>query len=182
MSLDGDIAQILIHRERIQQRVGEMAGEIAALYSTERHALTLVPILSGSIIFVADLIRELPLKMKIAVMHLSSYRGAATQPGELQTIVEIVGSLRDRDVLIVDDILDTGNTLRRVQRIVAEQRPASQRTAVLLRKPGKAPADVPVDFVGFDVEDQFVVGYGLDYADHYRNYPHIGVLRAELLP
>ena len=87
-----------------------------------------------------------------------------------------------RHVLVVDDILDSGRTLRRVQAMIRQRRPISLRTVVLLRKRDRAPTDVPVDFVGFDIEDSFVVGYGLDYNDHYRNYPHVGVLRPELMP
>ncbi|MGE3182868.1 MAG: hypoxanthine phosphoribosyltransferase, partial [Phycisphaerae bacterium] len=143
--------------------------------------LTLLPILSGSIIFLADLMRKLPIKMKIALVGVSSYPGKSTNPRTARTVLDINSDLRDRHVLIVDDILDTGNTLRRVTDMVQERSPASVRTAVLLRKPARAPADVSADFIGFDIEDEFVVGYGLDYDDHYRNFPHIGILRDDLI-
>jgi hypoxanthine phosphoribosyltransferase len=180
--MESDIARVILSREQIQARVRAMAGEIAAVYQPLRGGLTIVPILSGSIIFLADLIRELPIKMKIALVHLSSYPGRSVQPGELRTVVDLVGEVAGRNVLIIDDILDSGRTLRRVQQLVAERGPASLRTAVLLRKPSKAPPDLPVDFVGFDIDDLFVVGYGLDFDDHYRNYPHLAVLRPELTP
>ncbi|MGD8451293.1 MAG: hypoxanthine phosphoribosyltransferase [Phycisphaerae bacterium] len=177
-----DIARILFRREAIQARVRALATEISAVYNGDERGLTLVPILSGSIIFLADLIRELPLKMKIALIQISTYPGRSVTAQEPETVMELSGDVQGRNVLLVDDILDSGRTLRRVRAMVAERGAVSVRTAVLLRKPAKAPADVSVDFVGFDVEDSFVVGYGLDYDDHYRNFPHIGVLRPELLP
>lgn len=177
-----DIDRILLHQDQIRIRVRALAAEIARCYSPDETGLTLVPILSGSIIFLADLIRELPLKMKIALVHMSAYPGKATTAQEPKTIHEPLGEIRGRHVVLIDDILDSGRTLRRVQTMIRSLEPASLRTAVLLRKPSKAPVDVVADFVGFDVEDLFVVGYGLDFDDHYRNYPHIGVLRTELMP
>ncbi len=180
--METDIARILIHRDRIDARVRALAAEMAATYNGDNVGLTLVPILSGSIIFLADLIRHLPLKMKIALVQLSTYPGAATSPGDPRTVLKLTGDVTDRHVLVIDDILDSGRTLRRVQAMIRERRPKSLRSAVLLRKPSKAPPDLPVDFVGFDIEDLFVVGYGLDYGDLYRNYPHVGVLHPELMP
>jgi hypoxanthine phosphoribosyltransferase len=180
--MDRDIDRILLHHDQIAERVRELATEIAAVYDAREPSLTLVPILSGSIIFLADLIRELPLKMKIALVQVSAYPGRAVEATEPQTVIELTGDVRGRDVLIVDDILDSGRTLRRVREMIAEHQPATVRTAVLLRKTNKAQADVRADFVGFDIDDLFVVGYGLDFGDHYRNYPHIGVLRPELMP
>lgn len=180
--METDIARILIHRDQIDARVREMAAEIARVYDGEEPGLTLVPVLSGSIIFLADLIRSLPLKMKIALVQVSTYPGTATQPTTPRTVIELTGSVAGRNVLIVDDILDSGRTLRRVRAMLLEHGARNVRAAVLLRKPDKAPPDIPVDFVGFDVEDLFVVGYGLDYDDHYRNFPHVGVLHPELMP
>jgi hypoxanthine phosphoribosyltransferase len=176
-----DIARILVHCDEIRARVKALAGEIAALYNGDQAGLTLVPILSGSIIFLADLIRELPLKMKIALVQVSTYPGTATAPQTPRTVLELTGNVAGRNVLIVDDILDSGRTLRQVQAMVRERGARSVRTVVLLRKPSKAPPDLPVDFVGFDIDDLFVVGYGLDYDDHYRNYPHVGVLHQDLM-
>ena len=181
-AMDTDIARILIHRDQIQARVRALASEIAATYNGGDIGLTLVPILSGSIIFLADLIRELPLKMKLALVQISTYPGTATVPGTPRTVLGLSGEVVGRDVLIVDDILDSGRTLRRVQEMIRSHGARSVRSAVLLRKPSKAPADVPVEFVGFDIDDLFVVGYGLDYNDHYRNYPHVGVLHTGLMP
>lgn len=179
--MKSDLDKILLHKDEIHRRVRQLGAEIAEHYDSRDGGLTLVPILSGAIIFLADLIRELPMKMKIALVQVSSYRDQVT-PGEPQTLLNLTGEVRGRHVLIVDDILDTGGTLRRVQAMIRTHQPASLATAVLLRKPDKAPPDVPVDFIGFDIDDLFVVGYGLDFDNLYRNYPHIGVLKAELLP
>jgi hypoxanthine phosphoribosyltransferase len=176
-----DLDRILISRERIAQRVRELARSIEQTYlNTHDDGLTFVTILSGSLIFLADLIRELPLRMKIGLVTVSSYRGTATQPGELKLLSDFNVDVRGRHVLLIDDILDTGGTLRMVRHHLADAGAKSIRTCVLLRKPSKAPADVAADFVGFDIEDAFVVGYGLDYNDHYRNLPDIGVLKREL--
>ncbi len=180
--MDADFERILLTREQIQARVRSLAREIAASYGTVESGLTFVPILSGSIIFLADLIRELPFRMKIALVHVSTDPGRSVDPREPRTVMELIGDVRGRHVLIVDDILDSGRTLRRVCAMVRERGPASVRTAVLLRKPDKAPRDLQVDFIGFDIEDLFVVGYGLDFDDHYRNVPYIGILRRELMP
>lgn len=180
--MEADVAEILLRREQIQARIQAMAAEIAAGYEGHPGGLTIVPILSGSIVFLADLIRELPVKMKIAMVHVSTYPGERVVAEEPRLVAEVVGEIGGRHVLIVDDILDTGRTLRKVHALVMQRQPASLRTAVLLRKREKAPPDIRVDFVGFDIDDLFVVGYGLDYGDYYRNFPHIGVLRSELMP
>lgn len=179
--MERDIAEIVLDQDRIHARVREMGIEIAEIYRDLSGPLTIVPILSGAIIFLADLMRELPLKMKIALVHVSAYPGKSTSARDPETKLALTADLRDRHVLLVDDVLDSGKTLRRVQGMVRELAPASLRTAVLLRKPAKAPADITVDFVGFDIDDLFVVGYGLDYDDLYRNFPHIGLLRPELM-
>ena len=178
--MEQDIDRILIHRDQLAVRVRELGAEIAQSYDDQDTRLTLVTILSGAIIFLADLIRELPMKMHIGLITVSSYRGASTESLEPQLLRELDHDVSGRDVLVIDDILDTGKTLRLVHRILADQGPRSIKTAVLLRKTAKAPSDVRVEFVGFDIADEFVVGYGLDYDNHYRNYPHIAVLKPEL--
>jgi hypoxanthine phosphoribosyltransferase len=141
----------------------------------------LVPILSGSIIFLADLMRHLPLRMRIGLVTTSSYTGPSTESGGAKLIQPLTNiDVEGRDVLVIDDILDTGGTLRLVTDHLRSKSPASVRSCVLLRKPDRAPADLAVDFIGFDVDDVFVIGYGLDYNDLYRNWPDIAVLRREL--
>ncbi len=175
-----DLQRILITRDQIDRRVGELAREIARTYAGDQDAgITIVTILSGSLVFLADLIRQLPFRMKIGLITVSSYRGATTRPGAARIDLEMNLDVAGRHVLIVDDILDTGGTLRLVRERVTAGGAKTTRTCVLLRKPAKAPSDVPADFVGFDIADDFVVGYGLDYNDYYRNLPDIGVLRPE---
>jgi hypoxanthine phosphoribosyltransferase len=174
-----DIDRILIPRQRIAERVKELAQQISRTYSAETNGgLTLVTILSGSLIFLADLIRCLPLRMKIGLITVSSYKG--TTAGKASILQQLHVDVTGRHVLLIDDILDTGGTLRLVRQQLEPAQPRSIRSCVLLRKPSKAPADVPADFVGFDIDDVFVVGYGLDFNDHYRNLPDIAVLRPEV--
>lgn len=176
--MQADLERILLSKEQIAGRVRELGREIAATYEHhEDDGITLVTILSGSLIFLADLIRELPLRMKLGLITVSSYAGATTESRGAELLQDLNVDVAGRHVLLIDDILDTGGTLRMVRERLARQGPKSIRTCVLLRKPTKAPQDVPAEFVGFDIEDQFVVGYGLDYDDHYRNLPEIGILR-----
>lgn len=177
--MERDIDRILFTDRELAQRVKEVASQIAASYPDEDTGLILVPILSGSIIFLADLIRHLPMKMKLGLITVSSYAGATTESKGPSLVMDLNVDIEDQNVLIVDDILDTGKTLRFVRSKLAERNPRSIRAAVLLRKPEKAPPDVVADFVGFEIADEFVVGYGLDYDDHYRNFPHIAVLKQD---
>ena len=179
--MQADFDYILFTQEQIAARVRELAGDISRTYADAETDLTLVTILSGSLIFLADLIRELPIRMRIGLITVSSYRGPTTQPGDPRVFTPQELDVHGRHVLVLDDILDTGNTLRTVRAQLSKSSPLSIRTCVLLRKLSKAPADVPADFVGFDIrEDDFVVGYGLDYNDLYRNAPMIGVLKPDL--
>lgn len=180
--MQNDLREVMLSAEVIRERVHAMADEIAAVYSgDEEHRLTLLPVLAGSMIFTADLIRQMPLRMKIALVQLSTYPGQSTTAGEPQMVMDITGELEGRHVLIIDDILDSGRTLKRVKQMVAQRNPQSVRTAVLLRRKSSDHCGVKADFVGFDIEDEFVVGYGLDYDDLYRNLPCIGVLHSELM-
>ncbi|MFQ5424893.1 MAG: hypoxanthine phosphoribosyltransferase [Phycisphaerae bacterium] len=178
--MERDIDRTLIGRKDIERRVSELAASISETYRDCSDGLVIVPILAGSVIFLADLIRHLPFKMRIGLITVSRYRGATTTGGPTRMIQDLSLDIEGRHVLVLDDILDTGNTLRLVSSELRSRRPASLRVCVLLRKKTKAPADVQADFVGFDIDDVFVVGYGLDYNSHYRNWPDIGVLKPEL--
>jgi hypoxanthine phosphoribosyltransferase len=167
--------EILITAEQIQHRVAELAAAVAADYG-DRQPLTVVGVLTGSLMFLADLVRQLKLPHRIGLVQASSYRGNATEPAELRVGPELLPDLRGRHVLLLDDILDTGQTLAHLTGHLKGQGPLSVRSAVLLRKRGRQRVAFEPDYCGFDILDAFVVGYGLDYNDEYRHLPYIGVL------
>ena len=182
-----DIERILIDRETLAKRVREMAQQITKDFQPpvgEPLEITIVPILTGSFIFVADLIRDLPLRMQIRLISVSSYPGTATtsMPAKIGSdLDDLPQSLAGCHVLLVDDILDSGQTLKLVSKNLSQRGPASLKTCVLLRKQRPQAMAQPVDYVAFDIPDEFVVGYGLDYDDYYRNLPDIVVLKPEVL-
>lgn len=168
---------VLISKEAIAERINTLAAEISEIFPRTDGGLTIVSVLAGSVVFLVDLIRQMPMRLRIGLITVSSYPGQRTAPKPPELTWSALGDVKDCDVLIIDDILDTGGTLRLVQAAIRDAGARSVRTAVLLRKPGKAPREVAADFVGFDIDDVFVVGYGLDYDGLYRNLPYIGVLR-----
>jgi hypoxanthine phosphoribosyltransferase len=169
--------KVLLSKEDLHDGVMRMADEIAAKY--EDRQLTIVGVLTGSVVLMADLIRLIELPMRVGVLQASSYRGATTTRGELVINSELMLDISDRDVLLVDDIFDTGHTLVQVLEKMREFGPTSIRSAVLLRKQGRQEVEYQPDFVAFDIPDEFVVGYGLDYEDMYRNLPHLAALEPE---
>jgi hypoxanthine phosphoribosyltransferase len=168
--------QILIPSEDIAQRVRELAGEISQHY--QGRPVTIIGVLTGCLIFLADLVRRLDLPLRIHLVQASSYRGAVTVAGQLALRLDTLPDLTGRDVLLVDDILDTGQTISKLVEELAGRGSASVRVAVLLRKEGRQQVAFEPDHVGFVIPDAFVVGYGLDYNDEYRHLPHIAVLPA----
>lgn len=166
--------EILLPAERIQERVKELAGQIADDYAGR--PLTIIGVLTGSLMFLADLVRHLDLPLRIGLIQASSYRGATTRPGELHVQPELTPDVRGREVLLLDDILDTGRTLDRLVRHFRELEAASLRVAVLLRKRGRQTVALEPDYCGFEIPDLFVVGYGLDFDDEYRHLPHVAAL------
>jgi hypoxanthine phosphoribosyltransferase len=168
---------VLISAADIQRRVDDVAAQIAA--ANKDQPITIVGVLTGCLVFMADLIRRLDLPLRIALVQASSYRGAARTPGSLHIQDELLPDLRGRHILLLDDILDSGQTLEHLAGHLKSLGTASVRVAVLLRKQGKQKVDLEPDFCGFTIPDQFVVGYGLDYNDEYRHLPYIGVLPAD---
>jgi hypoxanthine phosphoribosyltransferase len=166
---------ILLPAERIGARVAELARQIAEDYR-ERRPVTIVGVLNGSVMFLADLVRHLDMPLRIGLIQASSYRGGATAPGELRVDSSLLPDVRGRHVLLLDDILDTGQTLTHLVRHLDGLGCASRRVAVLLRKRGRQQVPFEPDYCGFDIPDAFVVGYGLDYNDEYRHLPYIAVL------
>lgn len=175
--VDQPSVDVLITEQAIAERIRSLAEEISRAVPRSDGGVIIVSVLAGSVVFLVDLIRRLPMRLRIGLITVSSYPGPRTSPQAPMLTWSSLGDVRDRDVLIVDDILDTGGTLKLVQAAIREAGARSVQTAVLLRKPGKAPREVTADFVGFDIDDVFVVGYGLDYDGLYRNLPYIGVLR-----
>ena len=164
----------LLSKEDLHDGVTRIADEIAGCYANQQ--LTIVGVLTGSVVLMADLIRLIDLPMRVGVLQASSYRGATTTRGELVINSELMLDISGRDVLLVDDIFDTGHTLVQVMDKMRAFAPRSIRSAVLLRKHGRQQVEYAPDFIAFDIPDEFVVGYGLDFEDMYRNLPYLAAL------
>jgi hypoxanthine phosphoribosyltransferase len=181
--LVADLDKILITREQIAARVKELGTAIQRDLDAldEAADIVLVPILTGSVIFVADLMRHLSLKVRISVATVRSYPGQTTESRGAEVEGALPADLEGKHVLVVDDILDSGGTIRLMREEIMKRHPASLRVCVLLRKTIPSALGTPVEYIGFDIPDEFVVGYGLDYDNYYRNLPEIGVLKKELM-
>lgn len=179
VDLVGDIGEVLLTEAQIQTRVAELGVEISADYAGRR--LTLVSVLKGSLPFMADLMRSITVPTRIDLMEVSSYGGASTESSGLVRILkDLSASIEGEDVLICEDIIDTGLTLNYLIRYLGGKRPGTLRICTLLDKPARRLVEIKVDYTGFTIPDQFVVGYGLDYNEHYRNLRFVGVLRPEV--
>ena len=172
--------EILIPEDRIHQRVAELGRQIEADY--HGRPLTIVAVLTGSLMVLADLIREIHLPLRIGLLHASSYPGPATTRGTLIINEALAPDVAGRDVLLLDDILDTGHTLSALVAHMSDRGALSIRTAVLLRKQGRQEVPIEPDYCGFTIPDAFVVGYGLDYDDDYRHLPYVAVLDPNVAP
>ena len=181
--MTADIDRVLISQTQIAQRVRELAAQITADHPAEKNGgeITIIPVLTGAIIFCGDLIRQIPIAMRIGLLAVSSYPGASIRSQGPSVISRQLGDLAGRHVLLIDDILDSGGTIRLIRPMLEEMGPAGVKTCVLLRKNRPSAREVPVDYVGFEIPDEFVVGYGLDYNDYYRNLPDIVTLRPHVI-
>ncbi len=168
---------VLLTTEQIRARVASLAREIAGAYAPDED-LHLVAILKGAFLFLGDLIREMDRHVTVDFMAVSSYGKGTRSSGEVRMVKDLDSGLEGRNVIIVEDIVDTGLTLSYLQEILRARSPKSLHTACLLSKPSRRQVDVKVEYVGFTIEDHFVVGYGLDYGERYRNLPYIGVITA----
>ena len=178
-SMHQDIDHILVSEEQLQAKVAELGAQISADY--EGKDLLLVSILKGAVVFMADLMRAVTIPCGIDFMVVSSYGGANTSStGLVKIIKDLDQDLSGKDVLIVEDILDTGITLSHLMPMLQMRRPNSLRLCTILSKPSRRKADIEPDYCGFEVPDEFVVGYGLDYDEKYRNLPYVGVLKPEV--
>jgi hypoxanthine phosphoribosyltransferase len=174
----GDIKSVLLSEEQIQARTAELATLVAEdhLASGGDQDLLLVTVLKGAVMFVTDLARAIPVPTQLEFMAVSSYGSSTSSSGVVRILKDLDRDINDRDVLIVEDIVDSGLTLSWLLRNLATRHPRSLRVCTLLRKPDAVRTDVAIQYVGFDIPNEFVVGYGLDYAERYRDLPYIGTL------
>lgn len=177
--LEKDIAKVLVTREQLQGRIGELGKAISRDYAGED--LMLVCVLKGGVVFLSDLVREIHIPHAIDFMAISSYGGSRTESsGVVRILMDLNTSIERRNVLIVEDIIDTGRTLAYITENLRTRNPASLKICTLLNKPSRREVNVSLDYVGFDIPNEFVVGYGLDYNEFYRNLPFVGVLKPEM--
>ena len=177
--LEKDLAKILIPQEQLRKRIAELGAAISRDYVGKD--LLLVCILKGGVLFLSDLIRAIRIPHAIYFMAISSYGGTRTESsGVVRIIMDLDANISNRNVLLVEDIIDTGRTLTYITELLKTRNPSSIRICTLLNKPSRREVDVPLDYVGFDIPNEFVVGYGLDFNEIYRNLPFIGVLKVGL--
>ena len=178
MLLEKDIQEVLFTQEELEKRVRELAAQITADYQGKE--IILISVLRGSFIFMADLCRSIDLDCTVDFMAVSSYGGGTSSTGQVQITKDLSGDISGKHVIVVEDILDSGNTLSYLLKLLEQRKPASIRLCTLLDKPERRTKPVEVSYSGFAIPDAFVVGYGLDYAEHYRGLPYIGILKPEV--
>jgi hypoxanthine phosphoribosyltransferase len=178
--LEQDVSEILIEAETLQRRIRELGEEVSADYAGRD--LLLVGVLKGAVFFMADLMRELTVPCEIDFMAISSYGAATDSSGVVRILKDLDINIAGRHVLVVEDIIDSGLTLSYLVRSLRARKPASLEVCALLTKPERREIEVDVRYVGFEIPNRFVIGYGLDFAERYRNLPYVGVLAPELIP
>lgn len=172
------IARVLVDERTLQQRVTELAATISEHY--HNHDLVLVCVLKGGVTFLTDLMRQITVPHEVEFMAISSYgAGRRESSGAVRLIMDLKNDIAGRDVLLVEDIVDSGQTIDYLIRLFQARQPSSLRVCTLLNKPSRRTVDVPLDYVGFDIPDEFVLGYGLDFDEKYRNLPYVAVLKDE---
>ena len=179
VELESAVGEILIEADAIQSRIGELGAEISSDYAGRD--LLLVGVLKGAVFFMADLMRELTVPCEIDFMAISSYGAATDSSGVVRILKDLDINVSGRNVLVVEDIIDSGLTLSYLMRNLRARKPASLEVVTLLTKPERREIDVPVRYTGFEIPNRFVVGYGLDFAERYRNLPYVGVLDESLV-
>ena len=173
--LEQDIERVLFSEEALDKRVSEIAAEINRDYAGKEPML--ISVLRGSFVFMADLTRKINVHCTIDFMSVSSYGKGTTSSGQVQITKDLSDDIEGKDIIVVEDILDSGNTLSYLLQLLQARKPASMKLCTLLDKPDRRVKEVHVDYTGFTIPDEFVVGYGLDYAERYRNLPYIGILK-----
>jgi len=178
VTLHADVEEVLLDADTIAARVAELGTQLSADY--EGRNPVLLSVLKGALVFLADLMRTMDVPSSIDLMELSSYGSGTETSGQVRILKDLSHSIEGRDVVIVEDIIDTGLTLNYLIRYLRGKNPATLRICTLLDKPARRLVDIPVDYIGFTIPDQFVVGYGLDYGEVYRNLRFVGVLKPEV--
>jgi hypoxanthine phosphoribosyltransferase len=178
--LERAVAEVLIEEDVLRSRVVELGDEISRDY--DGRELLLIGVLKGAVFFMADLMRQLTVPCEIDFMAISSYGASTDSSGVVRILKDLDINIEGRDVLVVEDIIDSGLTLSYLMRNLEAREPASLEVCALLTKPARREIDVPVRYVGFEIPNRFVIGYGLDFAERYRNLPYVGVLDPDLVP
>lgn len=173
-----DVLRVLLSEDEIREKVRELGGKITADYKNSN--LMLVTVLKGAVVFLADLMRQIDVPAEIDFMVVSSYGSGVKSSGVVKIVKDLDVPLAGKDILIVEDILDSGLTLSYIKELLESRGPRSIRIATLLDKPSRRKVDLQADYIGFSVPDEFVIGYGLDYDEKYRNLPYIGILKPEV--
>lgn len=173
-----DVLRVLLSEDEIREKVRELGGKITADYKNSN--LMLVTVLKGAVVFLADLMRQIDVPAEIDFMVVSSYGSGVKSSGVVKIVKDLDVPLAGKDILIVEDILDSGLTLSYIKELLESRGPRSIRIATLLDKPSRRKVDLQADYIGFSVPDEFVIGYGLDYDEKYRNLPYIGILNPEV--
>ncbi|NLV87055.1 MAG: hypoxanthine phosphoribosyltransferase [Clostridiales bacterium] len=178
MKMTNDILKVLLTEEQLKERVSELGREISEKFKGQEPLF--IGVLKGSFIFMADLVRQVDLKSSVDFMAVSSYGGGTTSSGCVRINKDLNEDITDRHIIVVEDILDSGVTLSYLWGYLMNRKPASITLVTLLDKPARRKANIYADYVGFEVPDEFVVGYGLDYSEKYRNLPYVGILKPEV--
>ncbi|NLY43778.1 MAG: hypoxanthine phosphoribosyltransferase [Clostridiaceae bacterium] len=173
-----DIAKVLITREQLQQKTKELGEIISRDYKDKN--LMVICVLKGGVMFTSDLLREITIPVEVDFMAISSYGASTTTSGVVRILKDLETDIRGKDILIVEDIIDSGLTLKYLRELLISRGPNSVKICTILNKPARRKVDVHVDYKGFDIPDEFVVGYGLDYAEKYRNLPFVGILKPDV--
>lgn len=173
------IERVLVTREEIEKRCDELGKEISEAYKQDKEAPLLVALLKGSVPFLSELIKHIDLDIQFDFMNVSSYQGTQSV-GDVKILKDLDISIKDRRILLVEDIVDTGRTLKKVTQLLMNKGATDVKVVALLDKPERRVVDIEADYIGFTIPDEFVVGFGLDYNEHYRCFPYVGVLKKEV--
>ena len=177
--LEAAVSEVLIEEDALARRITELADEVSSDYVD--HDLLLIGVLKGAVFFMADLMRQITVPCEVDFMAISSYGGSTDSSGVVRILKDLDINIRDRDVLVVEDIIDSGLTLQYLMRNLRSREPASLEVCALMTKPARREIEIPVRYVGFEIPNRFVIGYGLDFAERYRNLPYVGVLNESVI-